>query len=108
MASAYKYEHQKNIFFDLRYSRKVPQQVHYQHFCLYYVHIFAQTLSEMSQLIIVQNNIFPAPGSAPECLEGDRVDGSLVVAAEPLRVKLVGLRPVGGVQVEADLGREDV
>jgi len=72
--------------------RKVPQQVHYQHFCLYYVHIFAQTLS----------------GPAPECLEGDRVDGSLVVAAEPLRVKLVGLRPVGGVQVEADLGSEDV
>ena len=50
--------------------------------------------------------MFAAPGSAPECLEGDRVDGSLVVAAEPLRVELVGLRPVGGVQVEADLGSE--
>ena len=77
--------------------------MHYQHFCLYYVHIFAQTLSEMSQLKIVQNIIFAAPWPAPECLEGDRVDGSLVVAAEPLRIKLVGLRPVGGVQVEADL-----
>ena len=81
--------------------------MHYQHFCLYYVHIFAQTLPEMSQLKIVQNIMFAAPGSAPECLEGDRVDGSLVVAAEPLRVELVWLRPVGGVQVEADLGSED-
>ena len=60
------------------------------------------------RLRIVQNTIFAAPGPAPECLEGDRVDGSLVVTAEPLRVKLVGLRPVGGVQVEADLGSEDV
>ena len=82
--------------------------MHYQHFCLYYVHIFAQTLSEMSELKIVQNIIFAWPGSAPKCLEGDRVDGSLVVAAEPLRVKLVGLRPIGGVQMEADLGREGV
>ena len=82
--------------------------MHYQHFCLYYVHIFAQTLPEMSQFNkIVQNIMSAAPGSAPECLEGDRVDGSLVVAAEPLRVELVWLRPVGGVQVEADLGSED-
>ena len=78
----------------------------HQHFGLDYVEILAQTLSANINTLVGVTFLAiltSSPWSKSECLEGDRVNLTLVLAAESIRVKLVWLRPVCRVIVKANL-----
>ena len=78
----------------------------HQHFGLDYGEILAQTLSANINTLVGVTFLAiltSSPWSKSECLEGDRVNLTLVLAAESIRVKLVWLRPVCRVIVKANL-----
>ena len=78
----------------------------HQHFGLDYVEILAQTLSANINTLVGVTFLAiltSSPWSKSECLEGDGVNLTLVLTAEPIRIKLVWLRPVRRVIVKANL-----